>query len=296
MFYSASPDYTAFGGVDYSMTATMPYVAAAGKKKKWAPSPDTDPQCNLGVCTSDDQCAEGQHCGFTDRSQAPPDADCGDGPCPSYKCCRTKWKPKPRNDPECGLGVCTTDSDCGSDPEIQCGYTRSSRPPSSADCGDKPCESYKCCQREFTDYEGWDVPEENKEARDLCPFDTSLSCLVGCQVCDSADGGYEARCCTQDDTCPYTSQCEIPCTASSQFQGEGVGCMFCPEEGGLKACTVDTKPCTYNNWCTPYTRKKYVDPDAKNAMAPQQFLQLAARNYGLAHTRMSWQQRKENFW
>lgn len=194
------------------------------------------------------------------------------------------WEPNPGTDPECSLGVCSSDSDCGGDPQVQCGYTRRSRPPSDAKCGqdgNEPCQSYQCCMREFTDYEGRDVPDKS-EAPNLCPFDTSLNCVEGCQVCDTPGGQpgeFTARCCLEGETCPYTSQCEIPCTASSQFQGEGVGCMFCPTKGGLMACTRDTAPCTFDNFCTANTRKKYrrpSDKDWNDFGADTPFVQLGA--------------------
>lgn len=136
--------------------------------------------------------------------------------------------------------------------------------------GDEECPDgtvcncrWRCCTVEYVD-EGSDFSDVG-EAPSLCPFDTSLKCAQGCRVCDSraGDGTYEAQCCTgaagEDENCPYTSQCEIPCTASSQFQGEGVGCMFCGKEG-LKACTAETKPCQWNNPCTANTRRKYLRP------------------------------------
>jgi hypothetical protein len=135
--------------------------------------------------------------------------------------------------------------------------------------------------REFTDYDGSDVPD-NSEAPNLCPFDTSLNCVEGCQACDTPGGEtgqYTARCCLEGETCPYTSQCEIPCSASSQFQGEGVGCMFCPSKGGLMACTRDTAPCTFDNFCTANTRKKYKRPSDKDWDEPGEdspFMQLGA--------------------
>lgn len=105
----------------------------------------------------------------------------------------------------------------------------------------------------------------------LCPFNTDLQCDQGCQVCDDPKnpGQYVARCCGYTDTCEYTSQCEIPCTASSQFQGEGVGCMFCnepsqdgkPGRRGLVACTAESPPCTFDNKCTANTKKKYERPE-----------------------------------
>ena len=101
-----------------------------------------------------------------------------------------------------------------------------------------------------------------EDAPILCPFNTNLTCDQGCQVCDSpsGDGTYVAQCCGYTDTCQYTSRCEIPCQASSQFQGEGVGCMFCAGEG-LKACTATTAPCTFSNRCTANTKKKYERPE-----------------------------------
>jgi hypothetical protein len=201
------------------------------------------------------------------------------------KSSKATWEASPGSDPECSLGVCTSDGDCGGDPEVQCGYTRSSRPPSDAKCGkdgQEPCQAYKCCMREFTDYDGSDAPD-NSEAPSLCPFDTSLNCAEGCQVCDTPGGQpgqFTARCCLEGETCPYSSQCEIPCTASSQFQGEGVGCMFCPSKGGLMACTRDTAPCTFDNFCTANTRKKYRRPSDQNWNDPggedAPFVQLGA--------------------
>jgi hypothetical protein len=136
--------------------------------------------------------------------------------------------------------------------------------------GDEECPDgtvcncrWRCCTVEYVD-DGGDGSDVS-EVPSLCPFDTSKNCAEGCRVCDSpsGDGTYEVQCCTGADVeagdCPYTSQCEIPCTASSQFQGEGVGCMFCGNEG-LKACTAKTKPCQWNNPCTANTRRKYLRP------------------------------------
>lgn len=96
----------------------------------------------------------------------------------------------------------------------------------------------------------------------VCPFQTDLQCDKGCQVCDSPnnDGTYVAQCCGYTDVCNYTSTCEIPCTASSQFQGEGVGCMFCGKGKGLIPCTANTTHCTFDNRCTANTKKKYERP------------------------------------
>lgn len=116
------------------------------------------------------------------------------------------------------------------------------------------------------DYEDWIEPRvEIEDEPIVCPFQTDLKCDQGCQVCDSPnnDGTYVAQCCGYTDMCQYTSKCEIPCTASSQFQGEGVGCMFCGKGKGLIPCTASTKPCTFDNRCTANTKKKYERPDDK---------------------------------
>lgn len=211
------------------------------------------------------------------------------------------WQANPTQDPECGFGTCTSDSDCGD--EMQCGFTKNSRPPSGSMCDGKPCAGYKCCQREYADYEGWDVPYISDVAT-LCPFDAALNCPIGCQVCDSGTPGlYTARCCDETSTCAYTSQCQIPCTASSQFQGDGVGCMYCPEKGGLVACTAQTEPCVIQNTCTANSEKKFVRPPKKDQImsAPlaMQQLQLRARDQALGAfhaARFSQQRSKENFW
>ena len=113
-------------------------------------------------------------------------------------------------------------------------------------------------------YEDWIEPRVDIEDEPIvCPFQTDLKCDQGCQVCDSpsGDGTYVAQCCGYTDKCTYTSKCEIPCTASSQFQGDGVGCMFCGKGKGLVACTANSKPCSFDNRCTANTKKKYERPD-----------------------------------
>lgn len=116
------------------------------------------------------------------------------------------------------------------------------------------------------DYEDWLEPRvETEDEPIVCPFQPDLKCDQGCQVCDSPnnDGTYVAKCCGYTDMCKYTSQCEIPCSASSQFQGEGVGCMYCGKGKGLIPCTASTPPCTFDNRCTANTKKKYERPDDK---------------------------------
>lgn len=211
-----------------------------------------------------------------------------------------QWRANPSGDPECGFGMCMSDAECSDD--MQCGFTKSSRPPSGSMCDGKPCEGYKCCQPEYTDYEGWDVPDV-ADVVTLCPFDANLNCPFGCQVCNGATpGSYQARCCDENSACPFTSECQIPCTASSQFQGEGVGCMFCPDKGGLMACTAQTEPCIFQNQCTANSQKKYVRPPKKDVVITSplamQELQVRARDQALGSYRAARfsQRTKENFW